>query len=277
MSTFLLIEASSSILRSHLSKVSMGINLSVAIITYNEEINLKRCLQSINSIASEIIVIDSGSVDSTVDIARSFNAKVIERPFQGHIQQKNIAIEQCQYDMILSLDADEALSKELLNSIKNVLDTNPMDAYQMNRKTNYRGRWIKHCGWYPDSSIRLFKKSKAHWGGENPHDKVIPDPDVKPGKLKGDILHYSYHDLKSHLDQITFFTGIMAREMIIKGKKPSLFKELFGPPFKFFQSYFLQLGFLDGYHGFQVCKISAFATYMKYARLREYYVNPDLK
>ena len=129
---------------------------------------------------------------------------------------------------------------------------------------------------YPDRKVRLFDRRKSKWGGENPHDRVIVEKGSEINLLKGDILHYSYPDLSSHLKQIEFFTRIMAKGLVKKGKKPSILKELFGPPFKFFQSYFLQLGFLDGYAGFQVCKISAFATYMKYARLREYYNNPSL-
>ncbi len=255
----------------------MAFRLSVAIITYNEENNLNRCLESVNGVADEVVVIDSGSEDRTQEIARAAGAKVIEHRFEGHIEQKNFAMHQCQNDMILSLDADEALSRGLSDSIQKAKQNEPKPAYIMNRLTNYRGNWIKHCGWYPDSKVRLFDRRKSSWGGENPHDKIILEDGIRPTKVEGDILHYSYPDLGSHLKQIDYFTSIMAKGMVASGKKPSMLKELFGAPFKFFQSYFLQLGFLDGYAGFQICKISAFATYMKYSRLREYYNNPHLK
>ncbi len=252
----------------------MGFKLSVAVITYNEENNLGRCLDSVFDLADEIVVVDSGSEDQTRAIANSFNAKVLERAFDGHIQQKNFALQQCQNDMVLSLDADEALSNKLKGSIREIKNQGKSGIYEMSRLTNYRGHWIRHCGWYPDRKVRLFDRKLASWGGENPHDRIIPGEGQEISRLKGDILHYSYPDLASHLKQIEFFTGIMAKGLVEKGKKPSMIKELFAPAFKFFQSYFLQLGFLDGYAGFQVCRISAFATYMKYARVREYYQKP---
>ncbi len=253
----------------------MGFKLSVAVITYNEENNLGRCLDSVLDLADEIVVVDSGSEDQTRAIANSFHAKVLERSFDGHIQQKNYALEQCQNDMVLSLDADEALSDKLKSSIQEIKNHEKSGIYEMSRLTNYRGHWIRHCGWYPDRKVRLFDRNLASWGGENPHDRVVPAKGQEISRLKGDILHYSYPDLASHLKQIEFFTGIMAKGLVDKGKKPSMIKELFAPAFKFFQSYFLQLGFLDGYAGFQVCRISAFATYMKYARVREYYQKPS--
>lgn len=249
----------------------MPIKLSVAVITYNEEKNISRCLDSVSKIADEILVIDSGSQDNTVELAVKRGAKVLENPFEGHIEQKNFALKHCKNDFVLSIDADEALSDLLSDSIERIKQNPEKDAYEFNRLTNYKGAWIRHSGWYPDKKTRLFDRKKAKWGGSNPHDKIVPNSDARVGYLKGDLLHYSYHSLSDHLKQIEFFTGIMAKDLVSKGKKPSLFKELFSPVFKFFQSYFFQLGFLDGYAGYQICKISAFATYMKYARLREEY------
>ncbi len=254
----------------------MPFKLSVAIITYNEEKNLKRCLESINGLWNELIIVDSGSVDGTKTIAEAYGAKFIHHDFEGHIQQKNFALDQCQYDMVLSLDADEVLSADLKSKVQELKQKKDRGFFVFNRMTNYRGHWIKHSGWYPDKKLRLFDRNQAKWGGKNPHDIVEVDPEIKVEKINLDILHYSFPDLGSHIKQIDFFTRIMAKEMVERGKRPSLFKELFSPAFKFFQSYFLQLGFLDGYAGFQVCRISAFATYMKYSRLREYYQNPDL-
>src|SRR3954466_10005620 len=137
--------------------------LSAVIITLNEERNLSRCLQSLQGIADELVVVDSFSSDKTEEISKSFSAKFIQHKFEGHIEQKNYALAQTSFDFVLSLDADEALSDELKSSIKSIKENWQHDAYEMNRLTNYCGQWIKHSSWYPDKKVRLFKKTAGKW------------------------------------------------------------------------------------------------------------------
>ena len=145
--------------------------VSVVIITFNEEHNIARCLDSVKGIADEIVIVDSFSKDKTKEICLSYGAKFIENKFEGHIQQKNFAITQAKYPHILSLDADEALDEKLRNSISEVKKNFVHDGYYMNRLTNYCGKWVHHSGWYPDTKLRLWDSRKGQWAGVNPHDK----------------------------------------------------------------------------------------------------------
>lgn len=245
------------------------VKLSVVIITYNEERNIGRCLDSIQGIADDIVVVDSGSTDKTVSICKDKGARMVEHPFEGHIEQKNWAITQAEYPHILSLDADEAPDESLKAEIKRVKADFAADGYTMNRLTNYCGHWVKHCGWYPDTKLRLWDSRKGAWGGVNPHDRYELETGSRTEKLKGDILHYSYYSISDHLKQVDYFSEIAARAYAEKGKKASLLKVIMAPKVKFFRDYFLKLGILDGYYGMVICAISAHATFVKYAKLRE--------
>ena len=164
----------------------MPVKLSVVIITFNEEKNIARCLESVKDIADEIVVVDSFSKDKTEEICRGYGVKFIEHKFEGHIEQKNYASSQATYQHVLSLDADEALSDELKESIIKVKNDWNGYGYSMNRLTNYCGKWIHHCGWYPDTKIRLMDKSKGKWDGDNPHDQFIMQDNAEAIQLKGD-------------------------------------------------------------------------------------------
>ncbi|MFN9801337.1 MAG: glycosyltransferase family 2 protein, partial [Bacteroidota bacterium] len=146
--------------------------ISAAIITYNEEKNIRRCLESLQGVADEIVVVDSGSTDSTAALCSAYGVRILVHPFEGHIQQKNYALNQCTGDWILSLDADEALSPELRASVLRVKNHLTSPAYQVNRLTNYCGHWVRYCGWYPDRKVRLVQRGKARWTGVNPHDRL---------------------------------------------------------------------------------------------------------
>jgi glycosyltransferase involved in cell wall biosynthesis len=243
--------------------------LSVAIITYNEGKNIRRCLESVSAVADEIVVVDSFSTDDTRLICEDFGVKFSTNPFEGHIQQKNHALTLCSHKHVLSLDADEALSKKLLDSILSEKAKGFKDAYCMNRLTNYCGKWIHFGGWYPDRKVRLVHKDKARWGGINPHDKLIPDKTVKPCRLKGDILHYSINSLDEHKKVVANFSGISAKALHDRGVKTSLSMVYLSPTFKFVQSYFFQLGFLEGVRGWHIARLSAKAKYLKYKKLRK--------
>ena len=246
--------------------------LSVVIITFNEEKNIARCLDSVKEIADDIVVVDSFSKDKTKEIALAKGARFIEHTFEGHIQQKNWAITQAKYPHILSLDADEAIDDNLKESILKIKNNFTQDGYYMNRLTNYCGKWIKHCGWYPDKKLRLWDSRKGNWTGINPHDKYeIKEGDANTSHIKGDILHYSYYTINDHIKQTDYFTTIGAKALFNEGKKATFVKMYVSPLAKFMSAYFLKLGILDGYYGFVVCKISAKSTFLKYKKLKKLY------
>lgn len=245
------------------------VNLSAVIITYNEEKNIERCIKSIGKMADEILVVDSFSDDKTEKICKKLNVKFIQNKFKGHIEQKNFAIKKAKYDWVLSLDADEALSKELKESISTVLDNPKLSAYRMNRLTNYCGKWIKHCGWYPDSKIRLFDRNIAQWGGINPHDKIILKENTDLGFLKGDILHYTVNSISEHINVINKYSQIAAEHSYKEGKRTNIFGILIRTITKFIRDYFLKLGFLDGYYGLVICVNSAHSKFLKYTKIYE--------
>jgi len=247
----------------------MSTKISVVIITFNEEKNIERCLQSVEEIADEIVVLDSFSTDRTEEICKKFNVKFHQHKFDGHIQQKNRVVGLAENDYVLSLDADEAPDETLINEIKRIKENTNSDAYYFNRLTNYCGKWIKHCGWYPDKKLRIWNKNKGEWGGINPHDKVIMQKNTSLEYLKGDLLHYSYYSIHQHIAQINSFTEIGANEAFKKGKKSNVFTIIIKSVWKFIRDYFFKLGFLDGYYGFVVCSLSSQATFAKYLKLRE--------
>jgi len=241
--------------------------ITVAVITKNEAGNIARCLESV-PFADEVVVVDSGSEDDTVAIAKRYTDRVVHHDWEGHVKQKQHAVDIASHDWILSLDADEEVSPQLRALIEKLKADGPQhDAYEVNRKVYYLGRWITHSGWYPDRRIRLFNRTKARWGGYDPHDEVICDGAV--GRLDGDLHHYSYRDLAHHLDVINNYTTIMADRYFAKGRRASVLDLLFRPPFAFVKKYFLQLGFLDGLHGVLVCSLTAYYVFCKYAKLWE--------
>jgi len=245
------------------------IQLSVVIITFNEEKNIGRCLDSVREIADDVVVVDSFSGDKTEDICRSKNVRFIQHKFEGHVEQKNWAISQAKFPHVLSLDADEELSEELKKSILAVKRNWIREGYYMNRLTNYCGKWIYHCGWYPDRKLRLWDSRKGKFGGVNPHDKYeMMEGDKVTGFITGDILHYSYNTQEDHYRQVEYFTGIASRALFNQGKKVNILVIYISPIVKFIRDYIVKLGFLDGIAGFTISRISAYATYLKYRKLQ---------
>lgn len=247
--------------------------LSGVIITYNEEENIARCLDSLKSVVDEIIVVDSYSTDRTAEICRSYSVNFIQNEFKGHIEQKNFAMEQARYDYVLSLDADEALSEELQQSILQLKEKGGLTGgFQVSRITSYCGSWIRHCGWYPDRKIRLWNRNQGYWGGVNPHDKVILDSSQHISVLKGDLLHYSYPTIESHVAQLDKFSSIAASEKFKRGKKVNVFVHIILYPFFIFlKTYLLKRGIFDGYYGFIISINNAYYRFLKYIKLKRLY------
>lgn len=246
--------------------------LSAVIITFNEEKNIERCLSSLKNVVDEIVVLDSFSTDRTEEICRKHGVSFYQHAFDGHIQQKNRAITYAKYPHVLSLDADEALDETLQRSIREVKENFVMDGYYMNRLTNYCGHWVKHCGWYPDRKLRLWDSRKGEWRGINPHDKYeLFEGDKRAGYIQGDILHYSYYSIEDHYKQVEYFTTIAAKAYEEKGKGAAWYKLIVNPVAKFIDHYLLKLGFLDGQAGYLISRISAYATYLKYKKIRAIY------
>jgi glycosyltransferase involved in cell wall biosynthesis len=250
--------------------MKIPLKISAVIITYNEEANIERCLDSLEGTADEVLVVDSFSSDRTADICKSKGVDFIQHPFDGHIEQKNYALSCASNDYVLSLDADEALSEELIQSIQAAKQNWTEDGYSVNRLTNYCGKWIRHCGWYPDTKIRLWDRSKGHWGGVNPHDHVVMDEPIRIRHLSGDLLHYSYPTIRDHISQINSFSDIAARAAFEKGRQSNLALDIcLNPTLTFFKKYFLKLGLFDGYEGFVISISTAYGKFLKYIKLRE--------
>ncbi len=245
----------------------MAVPVSCCIITYNEEGNLEDCLKSV-SWADEIVVVDSHSTDRTVETARNHTDRVIDHDFEGHVQQKNYAIDQAKNEWVLCVDADErvspALKEEMLEALSDPGDT---AGFSMPRLTHYLGRFLRRGGWYPDRKLRLFRKDKGRWTGRNPHDRVEVEGPVK--EFNGDLLHYSYRDIADHLKTVNSFTTIMAEEMAREGGTSRVIDLIFRGPFKFFKMYVLKGGFLEGKAGLVIAVISSYYVFLKYAKLWE--------
>jgi glycosyltransferase involved in cell wall biosynthesis len=240
--------------------------ISACIISYNEEKKIENCLKSLDGVVDEIVVVDSLSEDRTVEITSKYTDKIFHQKFLGHVRQKNLSVDKAQNDWILSLDCDEQLSSRLKQSIIDVKDDlDSHDAYKMARKTYYVNRWLNHC-WYPDIKVRLFNRKKAHWGGTDPHDKVLVNGgDIK--LLPGDILHYSFDSISAHIQTLDKFTDIAAREIINSGKKVTLLSAISRSLWMFNRMYFLKLGFLDGLAGFVASVISSGHVFVKYTKV----------
>ncbi|MFI5156710.1 MAG: glycosyltransferase family 2 protein [Chitinophagales bacterium] len=242
-------------------------NVSIVIITFNEEKNIRRCLESVQGIADEIVVVDSLSTDRTKSICQEFGTRFIEQKFLGYIEQKNFALDQATHDFVLSLDADEAVSGELAASINKIKEQTNVDGYRMNRLTNFCGKWIRHGSWYPDTKLRLFNRKKGRWGGTNPHDRVVMEDEASVSKIKGDILHYSYNSIEELIAQMNHFTSIQAEAMFLQGKKTSSMNLVLNPMVAFISGYFLKAGFLDGKEGLLIARAVSYATLIKYMKL----------
>jgi len=249
--------------------------ISACITTYNEEENVRRCIESIKW-ADEIIVVDSFSTDNTLKICREYTDKVYQHKWLGYIGQKNLIKDMAQGPWILFIDADEELSPALQKQILNEFESgNSLNyaGYAFPRKVWFLNRWIKHGDWYPDIKLRLFRKDKGKCGGQEPHDKTIVDGPVKT--LTGEMYHYTYNDIAEQIATVNRFSSITADGWYKEKKRFLLANLIFRPFLRFIRGYFLKLGFLDGTAGFIIAYISSFGVFAKNAKLWEHYFGKD--
>jgi glycosyltransferase involved in cell wall biosynthesis len=242
--------------------------ISVVIITRNEARRLEPALQSVAELASECIICDSRSSDDTVDLARRYGCRILERDFAGYSDQKNFANAHAGAPWILSLDADERVSRELREEIKSLCDSDPdCAAFSMPRLTRYLGRFIRHSGWYPDRKVRLFRKGRAEWSGEFVHERLVVRGSVRP--LRGDLLHDSYADLADHAARINRYSRLAAQGLFSRGARCRWYHVTLAPILRAFRAYVLHVGFMDGFPGLAIAVLSGYGLFLRYALLRE--------
>lgn len=248
----------------------MPVALSAVIIAKNEAHQIERCIKAVLQVTADVVVVDSGSTDGTVEIARSLGAKVVVHEWIGYAQNKNYGNTFAQHDWILSVDADEVLSEALIGTIQQ-LELQEKEVYLLDRLNNYCGKWVKHSGWYPDWKIRIFNRNQVSWLGQYVHETLAIPAHFKEVKLSGKLLHYSYQDKEDHLKRIDRYSTLGARQLFDKGKKATWTKLWLSPLFRFVRTYIFKAGFLDGATGWTISIRNAYMVHSKYKKLRTLY------
>jgi glycosyltransferase involved in cell wall biosynthesis len=241
--------------------------ISVTVITFNEEKNIKDCLESVKW-ADEIVVVDSGSADKTVEICKDFTDRIFFHPWIGMKEQKQYAVNKASNSWIFSIDADERLTDEIKVFIIHELKNPSHDGYRFPRQNYFLGRWMKHGGWYPDMVLRFFNKEKGFFGGINPHDKVI----VNSGSIKTvpfPIIHKTYNSISQYLIKQNLYSSVSAMERVKAGKKVMPILIPVKTAWKFVETYFMKRGIMDGFHGFVAAMGSTYSTFLKYVKIWE--------
>jgi glycosyltransferase involved in cell wall biosynthesis len=252
--------------------------LSVAIITRNEEANIRRTLESVKW-ADEIVVVDSGSTDGTVAICREYTDKVIHQDWLGFSRQKNLAIERTTGDWVLSLDADEPVEPALAEEIRRILSRpDALDGYRIPRKTFFLGKQVRYGGWYPDHNLRLFRRGKGRFEDRVVHEAIKVQGTI--GNTRHALLHYAYPDLTSYMSSINKYSSLAVSVMAEKGVdnfKSGWVNILFRPAFTFLLKYFIRLGFLDGKRGLVLNLFHSYYVFAKYAKAWEWKITEEVK
>jgi glycosyltransferase involved in cell wall biosynthesis len=245
-------------------------DLTATVITYNEEANIRACLDSLAWV-KEIVVVDSGSRDRTTEICRAYTDKIVPHPWEGYIGQKNFAVSLASHDWVLSIDADERVPEELREAVQRELSAPRHDGYLVSRRNYFLGHWMRHGGWYPDRVLRLFDRRNGRFGGVNPHDRVVI-ANGSVGLLGADIVHLTYKDFSQYLRKQNRYTQIAADERVRRGRRPESIRGaelLLRALVKFVQAYVLKKGLLDGMHGLIAAVGASYFTFIKYAKIWE--------
>ncbi|PWH85562.1 glycosyltransferase family 2 protein [Brumimicrobium oceani] len=242
--------------------------ITSTIITFNEERNIARCIDALIPISDEIIVLDSFSTDRTIEICKSKDVRIEQREWKGYSNAKNHLNQLANHEYIFSVDADEAPDDILQNAISNIKEEGLTGVYEVNRLTNYCGRWIKHSGWYPDVKTRIFPKSISQWEGVYVHEELVVKGNPIAKNLDGHLLHYSYYSQKEHRERADKYSELTALKMYEKGKRVGPMKPYISAFGRFVAMFFIKKGFLDGKAGFTIARISALSNIYKYKELR---------
>jgi len=240
--------------------------LSVCIIAKNEQENIARCLDSIKWV-DEILVMDSGSVDQTVQICQEYSCKIVKMPWHGFGPAKKALADITKNNWVLSVDADEVISEELAVRIKTILSKPNYTGYRIKRKSYYLGELINHCGWNRDYPLRLFNKEYGTFNEKAVHESVQIDGTI--ARVEEPILHFTYPTLHTHVRKMIHYAELSAEQKLKEGKRSSIGKAVLAGFLKFIKMYFLQLGALDGKTGLLLCLNSAYGVYLKYMILWE--------
>ena len=246
----------------------MSARLTVITLTKDEDHNIADCLETV-SWADEIIVIDAGSTDRTVELARRFTPEVIVLPWRGYGAARNEALARSHSGWVLWLDADERVTKELAEEIRAILEKDDPAAagYEIARRAYFCGKWIRHAGWYPSRVVRLFRRNQAAFSESRVHERLVIGGPI--GRTRHDLLHYTDPDLSHYFTKFNTYTSLAARDMEEAGRGFAFTDLILRPLFQFFKMYLLRLGFLDGMHGFVLCVASSAYVFTKFAKLWE--------
>ena len=240
--------------------------VSVVIVTKDEERNIKDALESAAG-ADEIVIVDSFSSDRTIEICKSYTDRIFQSPWEGYARQKQKAVDYAKGPWVLILDADERLTPELRDEITGVLSKPGPKGFYLPRKNFFLGRWIKHSGWWPDHTLRLFRKDKAFIEDREVHEKVVLEGNA--GHLRNPLLHYTYRTISDFLRKMENYSALAAKEIRKNSGSPGLFSITVKPVFTFMKMFFLRLGFLDGTHGLILAVLYSYYTFLKYVRAWE--------
>lgn len=242
--------------------------ISVIIITYNEEQNIKECLESVQW-ADEIIIVDAFSSDKTLEICKDYTNKIYQREWKGYADQKNFALSFATSPWVFWIDADERVTPELKREIKERIKDNRFAGFYVKRKNYFKGVWLRYGGWYPDYTLRIFKKEAGHFEEKRVHEKVILKGRVD--YLKNHLLHYTYNSLNEYIYRQNIYTQLAAEDLYKQGKKYRVHRGflLFKFLTKFLETYFYKGGILDGYYGFLISISASYFASLKYAKFKE--------
>jgi len=241
--------------------------LSALVIAYNEEDNIERCLEGL-AFADEIVVVDSFSTDRSVELAKRFTDKVVQREFRGFSEQKNAAIELATQDWVLFVDADEVVTEDLAAAIRDAIESDKFNGYRVPRRTTFLGREMRHCGWYPDHQLRLARKDKARFPARLVHETMVVEGTV--GTLKPDLIHHSYPSLADYTRKMLLYARAAARQKQLDGRRFRVTDLLLKPGLSFVKMYVWEQGYRDGLHGFVLSVLTACSTALRYAMLWEF-------
>jgi glycosyltransferase involved in cell wall biosynthesis len=247
--------------------VSDRIPVSVAIITKNEEVNIGDALESVKEF-EDIVVIDSFSTDRTPEICRRYTGRFIQHEWQGYARQKQMAVDYAAKDWVFILDADERVTPELKTEIKEKIKDTPFSGFYIPRKNFFLGRWIRHSGWWPDHTLRLFRKDVSYVQQREVHEKVVVEGSV--GYMKAPIEHYTYRTISDYINKMEIYTTLSARELVDKKSITPIVSMMISPVFVFFKMFFLRQGFRDGIHGLVLATLYSMYTFLKYVKIWEH-------